>query len=54
LLLGLRGEALERRVTELMHARSDCYAQADIIVQAGAPVSEVASRIQQVLDFQAK
>jgi shikimate kinase len=54
LLLGLRGEALEQRVSELMTARADCYAQADIIVQAGAPVNEVAARIQQVLALQAK
>lgn len=49
LLFGLKGEALHARVSELLDARTPVYAQADIIVQAGVPATEVAERIAKVL-----
>jgi shikimate kinase len=54
LLMGLQGEALEQRVAELLEARADRYAEADIIVQAGGAVDQVVSRVQQVLALQAR
>ena len=49
LLHGLKGEALQRRVQQLLDERSDIYARAHIIVQAAVPPTEVAARITSVL-----
>lgn len=46
LLFGLKGDALRARVEELLEARTPVYAEADIIVQAGATPAEVAERIR--------
>lgn len=45
LLFGLKGEELHAKVEELLAARELIYAEADIIVQAGAPPATVAERI---------
>jgi shikimate kinase len=45
LLAGLKGEALQQRVSELLASREPVYAQADIIVQAAAEPLVVAQRI---------
>lgn len=49
LLFGLKGGALRARVEELLDARTPVYAEADIIVQAGATPAEVAERIRAVV-----
>lgn len=49
LLFGLKGEALRERVEDLLSQRTERYAEADIIVQAGVPAAEVAGRICAVL-----
>ncbi len=49
LLFGLKGDALRARVEELLDARTPIYAEADIIVQAGATPAEVAERIRAVV-----
>ncbi|MEO8588890.1 MAG: shikimate kinase [Flavobacteriales bacterium] len=49
LLFGLKGEALRQRVEELLDQRTPVYADADIIVQAGATPAEVAERIRKVV-----
>lgn len=49
LLFGLKGDALRERVEELLQQRIECYAGADIIVQAGVPAVEVAERIRTVV-----
>lgn len=49
LLFGLKGDALRARVEELLDARTPVYAEADIIVQAGATPAEVAERIRAVV-----
>jgi shikimate kinase len=49
LLFGLKGEALKERVEQLLEAREPCYAQADMIVQAGVAPNVVAERIANVL-----
>lgn len=49
LLLGLKGEALQDRVEELLAPRLPVYAGADLIVQAASPPSEVAQRIAQAV-----
>lgn len=49
LLFGLKDAALRERVVELLETRTPMYAQADLIVQAGAPPVEVAGRIQRAL-----
>ncbi len=49
LLFGLKGEALRHRVQQLLDERTDIYARAHIIVQAGVPPTEVAERIVSVL-----
>jgi len=46
LLFGLKGDALRRRVEELLDERTPIYAQADVIVQAGTTPAEVAERIR--------
>lgn len=53
LLFGLTGDALQRRVEDLLDAREAVYAQAHMIVQAGAPPQEVAERIVRALGIQA-
>jgi shikimate kinase len=45
LLLGLKGDELRTKVEELLATREPVYAEADIIVQAGAPPTTVAERI---------
>ena len=49
LLFGLKGDALEARVQELLDSRTPVYAEADVIVQAGATPVEVAERIRAVV-----
>ena len=49
LLFGLKDNALQERVKELLEARTPIYAQADLIVQAGAPPLEVARLLERAL-----
>jgi len=49
LLFGLKGKELHAKVEELLAPRGPVYAQADIIVQAGAPPATVAERIMLAL-----
>jgi shikimate kinase len=50
LLFGLKGEELRERVEELLEAREPFYAEAHMIVQAGAAPEVVAERITRVLN----
>ena len=49
LLFGLKGDALRERVVQLLADRAPIYAEADMIVQAGAPPATVAERIRAVV-----
>lgn len=49
LLFGLKGKALRERVTELYAPREPIYAEADLIVQAGAEPRVVVERITSAL-----
>ncbi len=49
LLFGLKGDVLRARVEQLLADRIPIYADADVIVQAGAPPAAVAERIRAVV-----
>lgn len=53
LLFGLSGDELRNRVEELLAAREAVYAEAHMIVQAGASPTVVAERIVRALELQA-
>ena len=54
LLFGLKGEELDRRVSELLAVREPVYAEAHIIAQASDPPDMVAQRLADVLRLQAR
>lgn len=54
LLMGLKGDALERRVAVLLTERKPAYDQAHITIDGSGQPSEVAARIAAALTAQAK